>query len=122
MCAHLQDQFYDVRGDSFVIHRAEFAVPGSAQKPRRSSAKALTRREDPMSLVHKVLWNHPGSIMLLEGEVVDVSDYLDEADDLEDLPVEPEPVIQPNHTCTGIVMVPQEKSTVSRLLLRALPP
>ncbi len=118
LCAlgQAQDKFYDVRGPSFVIQRAESGEDGGgARRRRRSKARKLVRQQEAggaagsggssraLRLINRVVQHHPGSIMLLEGGVVDVSEWMEPCGD--DAP-QPQPP-PANTTCTGIVRVEQ---------------
>ncbi|GFH22155.1 predicted protein [Haematococcus lacustris] len=75
---YLQDRFYNVRGDSFVINRVEASSPGAARKCRK--AHALSKAAPPsaseqLSMIHQVVRHHPSSVMLLEGGTVDIDQF-----------------------------------------------
>lgn len=108
LLSYLQDQFYDVRGPTFVIQRVE-SEASAVKKPRKRGlvvpSMASGGRSDTMGLIHKVVRNYPGSItQLLEGATIDLSDYLEPCSDDEEGSA---CTIQANTTCTGIVRMEQ---------------
>lgn len=98
----LEDRWYDVRGQGFVVRRAE-SVPMVPTPPRSRQIQPI-KKDTPLSMIHKVIWNHPQSVMLLEGPTVDVTKMFDLLDEDEQGAV---PAMQPNSTVVGIVPVPQ---------------
>lgn len=107
---YLQDKFYDIRGPNFTIRRTESEVPqGMAHRRVRRPLVPTVREQEQLGMIHKVVWNHPGSTMLLEGATVDITELL------EACPEEHEEAwsttVNANTTCTGIVPVPQETAS-----------
>lgn len=114
----LQDQFYDVHGPSFVIHRAETSADGdSLHKHKPGSKRPLPAPLDPMQAIRHAMRTQPMSMMLLADNVVDVEvEGVEEARPGEAgagvrslVWVPPAPVVAPNHTETGMIHVPSEE-------------
>uniref|UniRef100_A0A7S0X048 DNL-type domain-containing protein n=1 Tax=Chlamydomonas leiostraca TaxID=1034604 RepID=A0A7S0X048_9CHLO len=114
---YLQNQFYDVRGDSFVVKRAESEVEGAAPRSRRVRS-IVPNKQEVLGMIHKAVWHHPERIMLegptvdAEAQSVDITDCLEVVTDEEQ--AEASRTITPNTTCTGIIMVPQADAEEER--------
>ncbi len=108
-----QDQWYDVRGPDFIIQRAESGLGIEAEcvqrLPRKPRHVAPAVKPSTMGLVHRAMRQNPASFMLLEGGVIEVSDFLDACDDAEQ---EHAASVAPNTSCTGIVRVADSQEQV----------
>ncbi len=77
----LQDQFYDIRGPSFVIARNE--ASGTALRKMRSRDRAIvpakeSAADSSLGLIHQASRTYPwASTLLLEGSTVDISQFLE---------------------------------------------
>lgn len=66
-------------------------------------------------MIHKVVWQHPGAAMLLEGPTLDVTDWvLDEEELQQEVEVEVQAPITPNTTCTGTCLAAEISAELCR--------